>query len=130
MVDVIAELINNLKTASAAGKATASFPYSKMRESILVTLEKAGFIKSFSKKGKKVIKTLEVELAYEDDKSPKIQGAQQVSKYSRRLYYKADEIYPVRNGYGSLVITTPKGVMTDREARKEKVGGEPLFKIW
>jgi small subunit ribosomal protein S8 len=101
-----------------------------MRESILVTLEKAGFIKSFSKKGKKVIKTIEVELAYEDDKSPKIQGAQQVSKYSRRLYYKADEIFPVRNGYGSLVITTPKGVMTDREARKEKVGGEPLFKIW
>ncbi len=130
MVDVIAELINNLKTASAAKKATATFPYSKMRESILITLEKEGFIKSFTKKGKKVIKTIEVELAYEEDKSPKILGVQQVSKYSRRLYYKADEIYPVRNGYGSLVITTPKGVMTDKQARKEKVGGEPLFKIW
>jgi len=130
MVDVIAELINSLKTASAAGKTTATFPYSKMREAVLLTLEKEGFIKSFTKKGKKVIKTIEVELVYDDAKKPKIQGAEQVSKYSRRLYYKSTELYPVRNGYGALVITTPKGVMTGKAARKEKVGGEPLFKIW
>lgn len=130
MVDVIAELINNLKVGNAAGRATATFPYSKLREAVLQTLEKEGFIKSFSKKGKKIIKTLEVELAYEEDKKPKIQGVQQVSKYSRRMYAKADELYPVRSGYGALIITTPKGVMTGRNARKEKVGGEPLFKIW
>jgi small subunit ribosomal protein S8 len=130
MVDVIAELINNIKVSNLAGKATVTLPYSKMRESILVVLQKGGFIKGFEKKGKKVIKTLEVELAYEDDKKPRIQGVQQISKYSRRMYIKASEAHSVRNGYGSLVLTTPKGIMTDRQARKEKVGGEALFKIW
>jgi len=129
MVDVIAELINNLKIGNLAGKETVTLPYSKMRESILEVLQREGFIKSYSKKGKKVIKTLEVELAYEEGKA-KIQDVQQISKYSRRLYYKASEVHGVRSGYGALIITTPKGILTDRQARKEKVGGEPLFKIW
>jgi small subunit ribosomal protein S8 len=130
MVDVIAELINNLKVGNAAKKAVATFPYSKMRESILVVLEKDGFIKSFSKKGKKVIKTLEVELAYNEDGSPRIEGIQQISKYSRRIYYKASDVRYVRSGYGALVLTTPNGVLNDKQARREKVGGEALFKIW
>lgn len=130
MVDVISELINNLKTGNIAGKASITLPYSKMREAILTTLQAEGFIKSFAKKGKKVIKTIEVELAYEEGNKPKIQGVQLISKYSRRLYVKASEVRPVRSGYGSLVLTTPKGVMADKQARKEKVGGEALFKIW
>ncbi len=129
MVDVIAELINNLKVSNKAGKATLVLPYSKFRESVLETLKKEGYIKDFSTKGKKVIKTIEVELAYEDNE-PKIQGVQQISKYSRRMYTKSSEVRPVRSGYGSLVLTTPKGVMVDKEARKAKVGGEALFKIW
>ena len=130
MVDIIAELTNNLKISSLAGKETVTFPYSKLREAILTNLEAQGFIKSFAKKGKKVIKTITVELAYEADGSPKIQGVDQISKYSRRLYYKAGDVHSVRNGYGALILTTPKGIMSDRQARKEKVGGEPLFKIW
>ena len=130
MVDVTAELINGIKVSNLAKKATITLPYSKMREAILVVLEKEGFIKGFSKKGKKVIKTIEVELAYEEGGKPRIQGVEQISKYSRRLYYKANQAHSVRNGYGILVLTTPKGILTDRQARKEKVGGEPLFKIW
>ncbi len=129
MVDVIGELINNIKVSSLAGKAIVTMPYSKMRESVLVVLEKEGYIKGFSKKGKKVVKTIDVELAHVEGK-PKIQGVQQISKYSRRLYVKASEAHSVRNGYGIMVLTTPKGIMTDRQARKEKVGGEALFKIW
>jgi small subunit ribosomal protein S8 len=129
MVDVISELINNLKTGNIAKKAVITLPYSKMRESILTTLQAEGYIKSFAKKGKKVIKTIEVELAYEEGE-PKIQGVQLISKYSRRMYMKADEIRPVRSGYGALILTTPKGVMADKQARREKVGGEALFKIW
>lgn len=129
MVDTIASLVNNLKVSNLAHKETVTFPYSKFREAILEVLKNEGYIKSFTKSGKKVIKTLEVELAYDGDK-PKIEGAQLVSKNSRRLYFKSDEIHSVRNGYGLLVLTTPKGVLTDRAARKEKVGGEPLFKIW
>lgn len=130
MVNVISELINNIKISNLAHKQSVTLPYSKMREAILTNLEKQGFIKSFAKKGKKVIKSLEVELAYEEDGSPKIQGVEQISKYSRRLYYKASDVHTVRNGYGALILTTPKGIMSDKEARKEKVGGEPLFKIW
>ncbi|MEN9649233.1 MAG: hypothetical protein RL094_200 [Candidatus Parcubacteria bacterium] len=130
MVDITAELIIKLKNANVAGKATVSFPYSKMREAILEALKKEGFIKSVSSKGKTVAKSLEVELAYEDNKSPKIQGVEQISKYSRRVYQKASEMRPVRNNFGALILTTPKGIMSGRNARKENVGGEALFKIW
>ncbi len=130
MVDIIAELIIKLKNANIAGKAVVSFPYSKMREAILETLKKEGFIKSVSKKGKNVAKTLEVELVYEEGNAPKIQGVQQISKYSRRVYTKASEIKPVRNTFGALILTTPKGILSDKDARKERVGGEALFKIW
>ncbi len=129
MVDVIAELTNNLKVSSLAGKEVVTFPYSKYREAILSTLKSAGFVKSFENKGKKVIKTIEVELAYEDGK-PAIQGVELISKYSRRMYAPKDAIKTVRSGYGALIVTTSKGVMTDREARKAKLGGEVLFKIW
>ncbi len=129
MVDVIAELTNNLKVSNLAGKEVVTFPYSKFRESVLETLKRAGFIKSFEKKGKKVIKTIDVELAYEDGK-PAIQGVELISRYSRRMYAPVDAIKTVRSGYGALIVTTSQGVMTDREARKSKLGGEVLFKVW
>ncbi len=129
MVDTIAQLIIGLKNANNAGKASTSFPYSKMTEAVLETLHKAGFVGSLSKKGKKVFKSIDVDLLYQDGK-PKIEGVQQVSKYSRRMYVKATEANSVRNGFGALVLTTPKGILVDRDARKEKVGGEALFKIW
>lgn len=129
MVDTISSFIIKLKNANTAGKASVSFPYSKLREAILTTLAKEGFVKSISKKGKKIAKEIEAELVYEEGK-PKIMGVQQISKQSRRVYQGAKEIQSVRSGYGALILTTPKGVLTDREARKEKVGGEALFKIW
>ena len=130
MVDTIAQLIIGLKNANNAGKASASFPYSKMSEAILNTLHKSGFVGSVSKKGtKKIFKSIDVDLIYDEGK-PKIEGVQQLSKYSRRMYAKASEANAVRNGYGALVLTTPKGILVDKDARKEKVGGEILFKIW
>ena len=129
MVDVISELIIKLKNANTAKKAMVSFPYSKMRESVLDALAKEGFVKAVTKKGKKVNKSIEAELVYVDDQ-PRIQGVEQISKYSRRVYQGAKEIKRVQNGYGALILTTPKGILTDKEARKENVGGEALFKIW
>lgn len=118
-----------MKNAGNAGHPTVLVPYSKFKESILGLLQKEGYVKSFSKKGKKIAKFIEVELAYTGEE-PKIKGVERVSKPSKRVYTKADDIRSVRQGYGMLVLSTPKGVMTDREARKEKVGGETLFKIW
>lgn len=130
MVDIIAELIIKLRNANVAGKTTVSFPYSKMRESVLEALSKEGFVKSVAKKGKKVTKSIEVDLVYLEDKNPRIAGVEQVSKYSRRIYTGAKEARRVQNGYGALILTTPKGILSDKEARKANVGGEALFKIW
>jgi small subunit ribosomal protein S8 len=129
VTDPIADLINILKTGSVARKESVTVPHSNLKESILEVLQKEGFVKSFSKKGKKVQKTIEVELVYEAGK-PKITGAARVSKPSKRSYLGVKEITPVRQGYGRLIVSTPKGILSDATARKEKVGGEPLFKIW
>lgn len=130
MKDSISDLIIKIKNANIAGHETVTVPYSKMKESILVVLEKEGYVQGINKKGKKVGKFLEVGLVYEEDKSPKITGVTRVSKFSKRVYQKSKEIRPVRSHFGMLVLTTPKGILTDKQARKEKVGGEALFKIW
>ncbi|MEI8062105.1 MAG: 30S ribosomal protein S8 [bacterium] len=131
MVDSTAQLLNSLKMANRAKKATVVFSYTKFRENILNVLQTEGYIKSVTKKGKKVPQIeLDVELAYDENGDGKIQGVEQVSKNSRRLYSKAQELRPVKNGFGAMILTTPKGIMTERTARKEKVGGETLFKIW
>ena len=122
-------MIIRIKNASDSKKESVVFPHSKLKLAILDTLLKEGFIKSFGKKGKKVVKWIEVGLAYEGD-APKIHGVERVSKTSKRVYQKAQDIRPVRNGYGLMVLSTPKGILTDSAARKEKVGGEALFKIW
>ena len=118
-----------IKNASLAGKETVVFPYSKIKQAILECLKKEGYIKQFSKKVKKDQAVLEVELIY-IDKKPKIVEVERISKQSRRVYFKMKDIHSVRNGSGLLVLSTPKGILSGRDARREQVGGEPLFKIW
>jgi small subunit ribosomal protein S8 len=131
MVDQTAQLLNTLKMGSRAHKATVVLAYTKFRENVLNVLKDEGFVKSVKKNGKKVSEiNLEVELAYDENNEAKIQGVEQISKQSRRLYQKVKELRPVKNGFGALIVTTPKGVMTEKHARKEKVGGEALFRIW
>jgi small subunit ribosomal protein S8 len=122
-------MIVQIKNASDAKKESVVLPYSKLKLAILDTLLKEGFVKSFGKKGKKVVKFIEVALAYENEE-PKIHGVQRISKSSRRVYQKAKDIRGVKNGFGALILSTPKGIMSDKVARAEKVGGEALFKIW
>ena len=122
-------MIVQIRNASDAKKESVVLPYSKLKLSILDILQKEGFVKSFGKKGKKVAKFIEVVLAYENDE-PKIHGVQRISKTSRRVYQKAKDIRGVKNGFGALILSTPKGIMTDKMAKTEKVGGEALFRIW
>jgi small subunit ribosomal protein S8 len=128
-MDPISDMIIQIKNASTAGKESVVLPYSKLKLAILEVLMKEGFIKSFGKKGKKVIKFIEVILA-EENGQPKIHDVQRISKTSRRVYQKAKDIRGVKNGFGITVLSTPKGIMSDKMARTEKVGGETLFKIW
>ncbi len=127
--DSVSDLIIQLKNASLAKKDIVTVPYSAYKASIADVLVKEGYIKSATKKGKKVQKSLEMELIYTDGK-PRINDVERISKVSKRMYYGFSEIRPVRQGYGRLILSTPKGILTGIEARKEKVGGEPLFRIW
>ena len=128
-MDQLSDMIIQIKNGSETGKASVVFPYSKYKEAILTALQKAGFIKSITKKGKKVVKQIEVELIYTDGE-PKIKGIERISKLSKRIYSGAKNVKPVKHGFGATILTTSKGILTDKEAKKMKIGGEPLFKIW
>ena len=129
MNDPIADMIVRMKNASASKKESVVFPYSKLKLAILDTLLKNGFVKSFGKKGKKIAKFIEVVLVYENGE-PKIKGVERVSKTSKRIYNKTNEIRRVKSGFGYLILSTPQGIMTDKQAKEANVGGEALFKIW
>ena len=129
-MDPIADMIVRIKNATDSKKESVVFPYSNLKLAILDVLLKNGYIKSFGKKGKKVVKFIEVALLYDKDGLSAVHGVDRVSKASKRVYFKAGEIRKVKNGLGSLILSTPKGIMTDKMARETKVGGEALFKIW
>jgi len=128
-MDQISNMIISLKNAGSAGRDSVNVPYSQIKENIANVLKEEGFIKSVEKKmiAKKAVLTIGLIL---EKRVPKIKGVQRLSKTSKRVYKKSAELRPVKNGYGALVISTPKGVMSGRNAKKQKVGGEVLFSIW
>ncbi len=128
--DPVGDFIIRLTNAGAVKHANVSLPYSAFKMSIAEKLKDAGFVTGVDKKGKKIKKTLEVVLKYNADGAPFIKGVKRVSKPGRRMYKSVHEIMRVRYGHGALILSTPKGIKTDKEARKEKVGGEALFEIW
>jgi len=128
MTDPIADFITRIKNSGDALKETASAPYSKIKFDIANLLKKEGFIQSVEQKGK-TLKTIEIGLV-SNGKEPFIRGVKRISKPGRRIYKKAKDIRPVKNGYGHLIISTPNGIMTGYAAKKAGLGGEPLFEIW
>lgn len=130
VTDPVGDLINRLQNASAVKQATVSVPFSMYKLAIVEKLKAIGLVGGIEKKGKKVKKTLDITLKYDAAGKPVINGAKRVSKPGRRLYRSVDQIIPVRYGHGHLILSTPKGIKTGLEARKEKVGGEALFEIW
>lgn len=128
-MDQIANLITQLKNAGNAGHESATISYSNLKGAILEVLKKEGFVKDFEVKTEKGKKVLEVSLILEN-RVPKISGVERISKPSKRVYRKASEIRPVKNGYGALIVSTSAGVMSGKDAKKQKLGGEALFAIW
>ena len=128
-MDTIGDFIVRLKNAGAVGHKEVQMPHSKLREAIANKLAAVGYLTSVTVDGKDVKKTLVVSLKY-DNGQHAIVDVKRVSKPGRRLYAKVEEIYPVKFGKGHLILSTPKGILTDKEAREAKVGGEQLFKIW
>ena len=118
-----------IKNASRAKKATVTVPYSKLKHSIANCLEKSGYLSGVSKKTLKNMPVLTLDLVYEGGQA-KITDLKRVSKPSLRVYAGVKDLRPVRQGYGLMVLSTPKGILTDREAKKELVGGEVICKLW
>ena len=112
-----------------AAKPAVSVPFSNIKFNIAQILEKNKFVDKVEKKGRKVDKFIDITLKY-DDKAPAISGIKKFSKPGQRIYIASGEIKQVRGGYGIAIISTPKGLMTNKEARKQKLGGELICEIW
>ena len=128
-MDPIADMITHIKNAGNAGRETVVVSYSNLKADIAKVLKEGGFIRNFEKKSKGARHSLSIDL-FVENRTPKIKGVKRISKSSKRIYKKSTEIRSIKNGYGMLVLTTPKGVMAGHQARKEKLGGEVLFSIW
>lgn len=129
----IADMLVRINNAQAVGKEQVSLPFSKIKFRIGQILLENGFIGGIEKKTKKGKKSeldyILITLKYEE-KRPGMSGFKIISKPSRHMYIRADEIKPIRSGYGFGMISTSKGVMTSKEAKKHNLGGEILFEIW
>jgi small subunit ribosomal protein S8 len=126
--DRVGDFIIRLKNAGAINKKTVLVPFSKHVEEIANKLKALGYVKEVS--SSKVPYHFEVTLAYDEQGNHKIKDVKRISKPGRRLYVPSHEAHSVKNGMGARLISTPKGVLTDSEARKVRAGGENLFEIW
>jgi small subunit ribosomal protein S8 len=128
-MDQISEMLTAIRNAQAVLKPTVIVPLSNFKYEIVKIMEREGFIEKSEKKGKKNKKLLEIGLLYKDG-SPAISGLRRVSKPGQRIYIDHQNIKPVRGGYGLTIISTSKGLLTNKEARKQKIGGELICEIW
>lgn len=127
-MDQIANMLIAIKNGGLVKKTTVTLPSSKLKVAILELLKKEGYIKTYHVTTG-VKSTVEVVLEYKKD-VPRVRGVTRISKQSKRTYRGVKDITPVKYGHGISVLSTSKGILTDKQARKEMVGGELLFAIW
>ena len=130
MTDPIADMLTRIRNANQNRAKTVSMPSSKMKEEIAKILKDEGFVEEFSIEENDVQNTLTLTLKYGQKKERVITGLKRVSKTGLRVYSKAEDLPKVLNGLGIAIISTPKGIMTDKKARKENVGGEVIAYVW
>ena len=129
MTDPIADMLTRIRNAIIARHKDVGIPQSKEKLAIAEILLKEGYIKGFTKIENPVQNTLLVELKYIDDKNV-ITGLERVSKPGLRIYSGVADLPKVLNGMGIAIVSTSKGVMSDREAREQHIGGEVLAYVW
>jgi small subunit ribosomal protein S8 len=130
MTDPIADMLTRIRNALIASYDTVDIPSSKLKVNIAKVLKSEGFIKNYRIMTQERRETIRVFLRYDENGEPVIGGLKRVSKPGRRFYTKSDRIPQVLGGLGVNILSTSKGVMTDREARKMSVGGEVLCSVW
>lgn len=130
MTDPIADMLTRIRNAQLAGHANLSLPRSSLKVAIAKILSNEGFIEGFVEDARGPQGTLKVFLKYDAAHRGTIRGVRRISKPSRRVYVGKDEIPRVRNGLGISILTTPRGVLTDAQARQAGVGGEIICQVW
>jgi len=131
MSDPIADMLTRIRNANSAKHNTVDVPASRVKESICKILVNEGFVKSYEIVGDEVKKVIRIQLKYGRDKNEKvISGIKRISKPGLRIYAGSGEIPRVLNGMGIAIVSTNKGIITDKDARKEGVGGEVLAYVW
>ena len=131
MSDPIADMLTRIRNANTAKHDTVDIPASKMKLAIADILLKEGYVKALDVVEEGNFKTIKITLKYGANKNEKIlTGLKRISKPGLRVYASKDELPKVLGGLGTAIISTNKGVLTDKEARKENVGGEVLAFVW
>lgn len=130
MTDPIADMLTRIRNAQAVKKETVDIPYSKIKWDILEILLKNKFIEAINKIKKKNKALIEIKIKYNKKGQSPISKLNKISKSSRRVYIKSKDIWPDKRGFILRILSTPKGILTDREAKKLNVGGEVLLEIW
>lgn len=130
MSDVIADMLTRIRNANDAKHATVDIPASNMKKAITEILVKEGYVKSYEtiEDGKQGV--IRITLKYQGNKQKVLRGIRRVSKPGLRIYASCEEMPRVMNGLGIAIVSTSKGIMTDKQARKENVGGEVLAFVW
>ncbi|MBU6141647.1 30S ribosomal protein S8 [Patescibacteria group bacterium] len=124
------DLLTKIKNGQVVKKESVKMPYSEMDFAVAELLAKFKFVDAAFKKGRAPKRVLDVKLRYDKEGKGAIQGVLVLSRPSRRVYAGYKDIHPVRQGYGMLVLSTPKGVMDGKSAKQQKLGGQLLFQIW
>ena len=128
--DPIADFLTRIRNAAKARHVDVSIPSSKIKGHLAEIMKAEGYIEDFTKVPDRLQGQLVVQLRYDEDGKSVIRGIKRESRPGRRIYVARDKLPKVRNGLGTAVISTSRGLMTDSKARREKVGGEYLCSIW
>ncbi len=127
--DPISDMLTRIRNAAAVRKAEVSIPYSKLKHNLASILEREGYVNGVAVR-ENGIKQLEVKLKYDERGEAVVNGLKRVSKPGQRIYVPMDQIPRANGGMGITILSTSKGLMTDKEARKQKYGGEVICQIW
>ena len=130
MTDPIADMLTRIRNANKEKFTSVDIPSSKMKEAIANVLLDEGFIRSFEILKDKIQPTLRIELKYDENGNRVIEGLKRISKPGLRIYANKEELPQVLNGMGVALISTSKGILTDKKARELNIGGEVLAYIW
>lgn len=130
MTDPIADLLTRIRNANRAHKDWTDVPWSKLKEGVARVLVDEGFLREVTLTESDGRKTMRIALKYDEFRRPVVTGIRRVSRPGLRVYVGSREIPVIRKGLGMSVLSTPKGVVADRVARKEKVGGEVICSVW